>query len=168
LSDGKGNSSSTLTGSDGIVETVAIGKVNYWKDSTDGKWFKFAPDDTSAPKATNPTSDIKVDTVTDSAAKSTLSYKKLGKEKCGNLTCFKYQMIDSTKPNAIYYMWFDDQDYRMQHYYSKDDSGTMDIVMTYQAVTITAPSPTKDFNMGADAAALQQAAAAAEASSADQ
>jgi hypothetical protein len=37
----------------------------------------------------------------------------------------------------------------MQHYYYKDDSSSNDMVITYQAVKITAPSPTKDFSAAA-------------------
>jgi hypothetical protein len=157
LSDGKGNSSIVTTGSGGTAEFIVLDKVSYMKDSTDGKWFKFAPNESTAPKETNPTSDVKFDTATDTAAKSTLTYKKLGKEACGKLTCFKYQMIDSSQPNVIDYFWFDTKDYRLQHYYNKDANGsTSDMVITYQAVSITAPSPTKEFNAGVDTQALQQ------------
>lgn len=158
LSDGKGNSSMSGTTNGEKTEFILLNKVSYMKDQSDGVWMKFPANDTTVPKETtsNPTSSVKFDTAKDKAADSTITYKKLGKEKCGKLTCFKYQMIDSTKPNNIDYFWFDTKDYRMQHFYSKDENGTTDMVISYEAVSIKAPSPTKDFNLGTDAGAIQQ------------
>jgi hypothetical protein len=159
LSDGKGNTQMTSSISNQQSEAIFVNNVSYLKDTTDGKWIKFAANDTSAPKETNPTSDIKIDTKTENSD-SKVTYKKLGKEKCGNRTCLKYQVIDPAQPNATSYFWFDTKDYRMQRYYFKDDKGTSDMVITYISVKINAPSPTKDFSAGgmsqAEIEALQQ------------
>ena len=84
------------------------------------------------------------------------SIKKIGKEKCGKLSCLKYQIIDKTQPNAVQYFWFDAKEYRLQHYYLKAADSTTDLVLTYDSVKIDAPSPTKDFSSSVDVQALQQ------------
>jgi hypothetical protein len=161
-SDGKGNTSVTGDFGGQKSEMISFKNVTYTKDNTDGKWFKFDNKQSGAPKEedTNPTSDIKIDTKIDKETESKITYKKIGKEKCGKLTCFKYQVIDKENPNTTQYFWFDDEDYRMQRYFSQDATGSTDMVISYQAVKITAPSPTKEFSAGgmseAELQALQQ------------
>jgi outer membrane lipoprotein-sorting protein len=164
--DGKNNTSMTSS-QDGkeAVASISLNNTTYIKDETSGTWLKYPPADNSAPKTDNPTSDVKVDT-NDITEKNTVTYKSLGKEACDNLTCYKYQVIDSTHPNDQQFIWFDTKDYRMQHWYNKDDQGTTDMVITYKSVNIKAPSPVKDFSAqsNADLQAAQAAAAAAAAS----
>lgn len=147
-SDGKGNTSMKSTNGGETSEIINFEKVTYMKDNSDGQWIKFANNDTAAsPTELNPADGVDFTTTTkDETAESTISYKKLGSEKCGNLTCLKYQMIDSTKPNDINYFWFDTKDYRMHRWYSKDDNGTTDFTITYESVKISAPSPVKEFD----------------------
>lgn len=166
LSDGKGNTS--VVANTGGQETayMSVDKNTYMKDPSDGKWIKYPATDTTAPKSTSPASDIKFDTKSDGTpAKDTITYKKIGKEKCGNQTCLKYQMIDSSQPGTTTYIWFYTSNYRMARYSTKDATSSTDMTITYQAVKLTAPSPTKEFNTGADAQAIKaaqdQAAAAA-------
>jgi hypothetical protein len=159
-SDGKGNTSFSTSAAEGSFDTVSVNNITYMKDATDGKWWKYPASDTTAPKNDNPVSDLKIKKSDDKLAKDTYSYKKLGKEKCGKLTCLKYQIIDSTRPKATDYIWFDTKDYRMQRYSSTEGAETTDMVITYTNVKINVPSPTKDFSAGpsaADSAAIQQA-----------
>jgi outer membrane lipoprotein-sorting protein len=167
-SDGKGNTSLTATVNGTTTSFIQIGSTSYMKDNSDGQWFKFAPSDNNAPKPANPTTSITVGTTADESKNSTLSYKKLPKETCGKLTCFKYQMIDTANPGATTYFWFDDQHYQLQHYSTTDAKGSTDIVITYQPVTVTAPTPTKEFSSSFDEQALQAAQAAAAAASTQQ
>lgn len=158
LNDGKGNSQVTSQTDGQTTEFITLNNVSFMKDPADGQWWKFAANNSAAPKQENPVSDVKFNTMVDEAASTKVSYKKLGKEKCGNLTCFKYQMVLSDQSNDIYYVWFDDKDYRMQHSYTKDAQGTSDMVFEYTTVKISQPSPVKDFpaSAGVDPAALQQ------------
>jgi hypothetical protein len=152
LSDGTGNSRMTATVAGQANDFISLnGGVSYMKDQSDGKWLKFANKEAGkmTPEATSPTKSVKFDTAVDAAAAAKISYKKLGKEKCGNLTCFKYQMIDRTRPKTLDYFWFDTKEYRMQRFYSKGENSSTDMVITYQKVNISAPSPTKDFAPGA-------------------
>lgn len=146
--DGKNNSTMT-TKQDGkeTAAFISLNKDSYVKDEASGVWTKYSaqPSQTTPETNTNPSSDIKIDSkdITDN---NKTSYKNLGKEGCGKLTCFKYQVIDTTTPNTTQYIWFDDHDYQMRRWYSKDENGSNDMTLTYQAVNITAPSPVKEFN----------------------
>ena len=124
---------------------VALDGVSYVKDYSDGVWTKYTLDDSSVSSQTNVKDDFSVDEFTDDTADdSTVTYKKIGKEACGSLTCFKYQIIDSTAPDTEEFVWFDDDSYVMRRMSTKDSSGSFDMVITYGKVTISAPSPTKD------------------------
>src|SRR6185503_19808218 len=82
----------------------------------------------------------------DLTQKNTISYKSLGKEACGKLTCFKYQVFDKTQTASSQFVWFDTKDYRMQRYQMSDGKDTTDMTITYQTVKITQPSPVQDFS----------------------
>ena len=161
LSDGKGNSSISSVSAGGEADYITLAGTTYLKDQTDSTWWKFAPGSSSTPTTSNPTSGIKFDTsVAAGSTKPTVTYKKIDTEACGSQSCVKYQVIDPATPTTTEYVWFDTKDYRLQQFSSKDSSGSSnDAVFTYQNVTITAPTPTKDFSAssGVDSQALEQA-----------
>jgi outer membrane lipoprotein-sorting protein len=164
--DSKTNTSMTTTqGGKELMASISLNGTTYIKDEASNTWLKYPPADNSAPKTDNPTSDVKVDS-SDITEKNTVTYKALGKEACGNLTCYKYQVVDTTQPKSEQFIWFDTKDYRLQRWTSKDDQGTTDMTLTYKSVNIKAPSPVKDFSAqsSADLQAAQAAAAAAAAS----
>jgi len=161
-SDGKGNSEVKAGSGEQEFAVITVGGFIYTKDPTDGKWLKTPTSTTSADTDTkkNPTADLKFDTDSTDAA-SKITYKKIGKEKCGKLNCVKYQMIDSSTPATTTYIWFDTNDYRMQRYTSKDADGSSDMTISYQSVKISVPSPVKEASAdGGDQAAAAAAAAA--------
>ena len=159
-SEGKGNTEVKSGSGDQQFAVITVDGFMYTKDPTDGKWVKTATSSTSTDTDTekSPVSDIKFDTEAADAA-SKVTYKKIGKEKCGNLNCVKYQMIDSSTPATTTYVWFDTKDYRMQRFTSKDAEGSSDMTIAYKKVKITAPTPVKeaaaDSGTPADAAAIQ-------------
>jgi hypothetical protein len=168
-SDGRGNTSMSSTINGLTTSFILFDRTSYMKDNSDGSWYKFPRSDNNAPKPTNPNSAIAFAATADASASSNISYKKLGKEACGKLNCFKYQMIDKEAPGNITYFWFDDQDFQLQHYFAQDTRGTTDMIFSYQPVSIKAPTPTKDFSGGSfDEQALQAAQAAAAAGSTQQ
>ncbi len=154
------NNSSIVSRADGkeTAAYVSLDGDTYFKDESTGSWTKIAGDKTK-PTVTSPTSDIKIDT-TDLTAKNTTTYKYLSKEKCGSLNCFKYQIVDTAATGTTQYIWFDDKNYQMQRWYSKDANGSTDMSFTYKSIKISAPSPVSDTS-ASDAAALQAAQAAA-------
>jgi outer membrane lipoprotein-sorting protein len=71
-----------------------------------------------------------------------ITYKNLGTEACGNLTCYKYQVTTATAAGAKQYVWFDTTSYQLRRWqYSDSSTGTTDMAISYQPVTISQPSP---------------------------
>lgn len=156
-SDGKGNTAVKSIDGDQAYDVILLNDVSYMRDSSDGQWWKFGAT-SGVPKQSDFNKDFKLHDTFVGEQKDNYSYKKLGKEKCGKLNCFKYQLTDKSQPGATQYVWFDDKDYRMQRFYSKDKGAITELAVTYQKVTITEPSPVKEFNAGGtvDNEALQQ------------
>jgi outer membrane lipoprotein-sorting protein len=76
-----------------------------------------------------------------------VSFKYIGTEACGSLTCYKYQVTDSTTPSATQYVWFDNSSYKLRQWQYSDGSGnTTDMTVTYATVNITKPSPVEDLS----------------------
>jgi hypothetical protein len=139
-SDGKGNSSFATESSGQSYNTVMIGSTVYVKNAGSSTWVKYSSGTNAS--TTNPTSDLKTEfSDTSTPVEKRIQYKKLGTEKCGHLTCVKYQVIDPATPGTTNYVWFDTKDYRLQRWYGKDANSTNDFVITYTSVKITTPSP---------------------------
>ncbi|MDO8591939.1 MAG: hypothetical protein Q7R60_03405 [bacterium] len=143
-SDSKGNSSMVVkVNGQEQGNVVVFSGVTYSKDYTDGQWFKYAASDTSKPEALDLKKEfVKGDFKADNGQK--IDYVKAGTEKCGSLNCYKYQIKDPTKPTEEGFLWFDTKDYLMRRVTIKDSNNNADMTLSYSAVSISAPSPTKD------------------------
>ena len=143
--DSKQNSSMVMK--DGSTETAAfiiLDGHTYLKNEADGTWVK-----SDSSLAASPASDLKIDDTAKEAAlpeAQRVTYKKLGKEKCGNATCFKYQIIDpSQKDVKESLIWFGDKDYQLRKWSSTNNDGSSNVgEFNYTSVTISAPSPVTD------------------------
>lgn len=163
--DGKGNTASTVGSGAQAIQTVQIGNTSYIKQPGASTWLKYTAD-TSNPPATN---DIKTDfSNANTPAAQQIQYKSLGKEKCGSLTCYKYQLIDPSLPGTTSYVWFDTGEYRLQRWYSKGSDGTNDFTITYKAVTISTPSPVQDASASTGASGSTGTPSAADVQAAQQ
>ncbi|HSE61064.1 MAG TPA: hypothetical protein VLA88_02080 [Candidatus Saccharimonadales bacterium] len=136
----------TMTVNGAPYEIIAVGDYMYTKDFSDNKWWKQ-----QLPKAQEDT--IKGsynydfdEPTSDTPAPETKEpvYKKIGKEACGNLTCFKYEVLDPEQPNGKQTLWFDDKDYQLRRMRLENEGTVSDQTFAYSSVKITAPSPTKD------------------------
>ena len=150
--DGKGNTSLTSNAAGQELDSITLGTSTYIKDSSSGTWLKYTTDSTNSADSSNPANNIKFSS-SDITANNTISYKNLGNQACGKLTCYYYQVTDSSQKNATQYIWFDTKDYQLQHWYFKDANGTTDMTFTYQAQNITAPSPVQDASASTGASA---------------
>lgn len=141
-----------ITAVDGKEESnyISIGNTTYMKDYSDNKWWKSTVDtkDTSGSEKTDWKAEFEK-SVNDSADKTT--YKKISKEACGNLTCFKYQVIDPQNTESTEYIWFDTKNYSLRKTRSEAKGTVTETTFTYDGVNITEPSPTKDMTNPADA-----------------
>jgi hypothetical protein len=143
-SEGDDKSHVKLTG-EMDMEIVTIGDATYTK-AADGTWWKQTQ--TTSDESTNYNDDIKTafDEPSTTAEADKTSYKKLGKEKCGELNCFKYQVVDPADTANDSYLWFDDRDYQLRRTQtvSKDGKTNFDAIFSYDDVNIKEPSPVKE------------------------
>jgi hypothetical protein len=143
--DGKGNNSLSLTSNGTTINTVALDGHNYAQASAGGPWIDYGT--TASSTTTTPDTSL----TSFLGTLSTTTYKKLANEACGNLTCFKYQIVDKTNPSATQYVWFDNQQYLLRKYFESGLSGSDSLTMTiaYQSVNIAKPSPVQSLTSAA-------------------
>lgn len=68
-------------------------------------------------------------------------YKLIGKEACGDLTCFKYEASRDEGKETI---WFDDAEYKARKVLAKTADSTTEATFDYANTTVTAPSPARE------------------------
>ncbi len=124
-------------------EAITIGNTTYSKDTSDGKWWKqtFKPEDAEKYKGNLELDFSEPAGETAETAKTT--YKLIGKEACGNLECFKYQVIDEGA-DSTEYIWFDTKDYQLRKTLSESADGSTESTFSYDKVDISEPSPIKE------------------------
>lgn len=142
-SDGQGNSQTNMTSDGETYNYISFNGITYFQYETGGTWYTYG---SSSNDATEETSSIESGLDAMLSSLTTTTYTKVGQEACGNLTCLKYQIIDSDTPNSSYTVWFDTTDYMLRQFYQADENGELTMVVDYQAVTITAPSPVEDMS----------------------
>ena len=120
---------------------VQLDTTSYVKDYADGIWATYT-DPTYTPETNSIVYDFSSATSEDTVLFRD-NYLYVGSEACGSLTCLKYQVKDSERPNATAFLWFDNQSYLIQRYQSLDGTSQVETRYVYQPVTITAPSPVK-------------------------
>jgi hypothetical protein len=135
--DGKGNSSISSQAGNQTTNSIMIGNTTYVQNGD--SWIKYTA---AAPAVSNPAGELKLRFSSPSTPKDKrINYKKLGKEQCGDATCYKYQ-VSGPVTSGTTYIWINSGNYRLQRMTIKTSDGTDDISVTYGPVTITAPSPT--------------------------
>lgn len=147
---------------------IVIDKTTYTKDYADNKWFKFTPKPTDPNIIKEEESNNDFNTKADSTEDKT-TYKKIGTEACGKLTCFKYQVIDPANTDSIEYIYFDNKEYQLRKTRDELKDGTVaESTYDYSKVSISEPSPIKEGNPYDTSAASSAAAAAAAAAATSQ
>jgi outer membrane lipoprotein-sorting protein len=122
-------------------ETISIGNTLYTKDSERNMWYK----QTSAESSSFFNFDAsKIGNSDEIKGKPT--YKKVGKEKCGALTCFKYQVSSPTDRNTKFFLWFDDKDYQLRKQTIESPEAKSTVTFNYDKVTIEEPSPYEELD----------------------
>lgn len=127
--------------------TITIGDTTYTKDFSDNKWWKQTVKKEELKEKLGDDFDFDFSESTEEADKT--EYKKEGKEACGNMQCFKYQIVESGSSDTKQYLWFDDREYMMRKMRVEDNEGNItESEFAYTGVNISAPSPTKEAKEG--------------------
>jgi outer membrane lipoprotein-sorting protein len=123
---------------------ISIGDTTYTLDYNDNKWWKYTvnPQDTSTSTTENMQEQFSFD---EQSAQDNTKYTFVTKEVCGDLQCFKYEIVSPDTADMKQFMWFDDRDYLMRKMTVQTGNGeTNESVFSYNKVTITEPSPVKE------------------------
>lgn len=137
--DGNTRMSSSQNGEESYA-AITIGNSSYVKNVEANNWMKY----TSEPDtpSTNPVPDFSDEIAIDPEVKpDTSTVTAEGKEACGNLTCFKYKVSDTTTPDEFATFWFDDKDYKLRKMETTSSEGTVVWTVEYEVAPITEPSP---------------------------
>lgn len=143
-----GDNSHVVTSANGTesYNVITIGNTTYTKDQSDGSWWKQT---TTPTETTTSTKDLSFDSEsTVEETEDTSVYKLIGKEACGNLTCFKYELTDTATPGSKQTIWFDTKDYLLRRWMSEDSTGSSDSIYSYENISVDAPSPVKELSEG--------------------
>lgn len=125
---------------------ISIGDTSYTKDYSDEKWWKTV---TKAVTTDTKTTDIKNEFNFDSKeVEDKTTYTANGKESCGDKTCFKYEVVNPDVTDSTEFILFDDREYRLRKTISTSKGTSSESTFSYDNVTISAPSPTKDAGDG--------------------
>lgn len=127
-------------------EIIMIGEFTTYTKAPNGTWWKQTREPSDAPVDTEltptDTTDFEEPT-TDETADPTI-YKALGKEACGTLTCFKYQVVDKSSEGTTQYIWFDTKDYQLRRTTYASDGMSSDTTFSYDKVSVKAPGSFKE------------------------
>lgn len=105
-------------------EMIVIDTATYTK-AANGTWWKQTtkPEETAKYTDNFKYDDPKESETSGSEVKTT--YKNLGSETCGSLTCHKYQVVNSNQPEDKEYIWFDTKDFQLRKTRSETKDGTV-------------------------------------------
>jgi hypothetical protein len=128
-----------------LMNMITIGKTNYTKDYSDNKWWKQVQKEIKNEYVDDMKLDFDEDTKEGQKPEQKTQYKQVGKEACGNLQCFKYEVMDPGVTESQEFILFDDKEYRLRKNISiAKDGSRYESEISYSGVSIKEPSPTKD------------------------
>jgi hypothetical protein len=141
--DGKGNTDLTGSGGGSVIDAITLNGNSYIQNDGSGPWIEY-PSGTSTP-STNPTSNMDI-----GVGSIGITFKNLGTQACGSLTCYKYQVFDSATPSVTQYALFDSSSYRLREWQYTDGANSTTMTVSYGAVNITAPSPVESLSQATE------------------
>lgn len=136
--DGNGNTDLSGSSNGQAINAISLDGTEYVQASGSGPWIAY-PSGTSAP-TTSPTTNLNL------GFGNGITFKSMGTAACGSMTCFKYQISDTTTPSATQYVFFDNSSYKLREWQYTSGTTNTDMTITYQAVSITKPSPVESLS----------------------
>jgi outer membrane lipoprotein-sorting protein len=122
------NSHSNMLG----FESITYDGNTYMKDDS-GAWVKY-------PKSESTEEDDSFTDSLDFSDEEASWYTKIGKEPCGDKTCFHYSYKDPNDATNNAEFWFDDEDYKIRKITSTSaEGGSMEMLITYGNAEVSPP-----------------------------
>jgi cytoskeletal protein RodZ len=127
-------------------EVIRIGDKTTYTKTPDGTWWKFTETNDTL-RQYLPSAEAALPEPTANNA-DTVTYKALGKEACGALQCFKYELTTSTEKGTVITLWFDEAAHVLRRTVTTNAASTYDASYVFAPVDIAVPSPVKDLKKG--------------------
>jgi hypothetical protein len=146
--DGKGNREITYTSSAGKLSMIVLDGSEYIQSGSDTTWLEYSGSNiSSATPVPDPTSNFNLSFSSTELAK--YSFAKEGTVACGRLSCVKYKVNIVASPAITQYVYFDTSSYLLRQWTYNDPATGVSVNsnLSYQAVTITKPSPVQQVSI---------------------
>lgn len=144
VSGSKDGNTQMVINSDGkkVANIVVFNGTTYAENLADSSWLQYAPTAASKPDVFDLKKEIGKDGFKGDKGQKFV-YKNLGKVACGNMSCYKYQIIDTQNTATQTFLLFDDLQFLIRSLTTSDNSGSSEMTMSYEGVSIVQPAPVK-------------------------
>jgi hypothetical protein len=116
------------------METISYNGDTFIKDAS-GSWVKYPKSEDTEDTTESYTEDLEF------SDEEASNFTKVGKEACGDLTCFHYSYKDPEDAENNAEFWFDDDDYKIRKVTSTSpEGGNLVMVITYGNAKVSAPA----------------------------
>lgn len=128
----------------GGYEVISIGNTIYTKAG--GTWWKETVNnqETTPSGSDSQAADEKSKDLPDEPT----NYTRVGKEACGDLQCYKYEIKDPYVPDVQQFVWFDDQEHRLRKLSFVTVDNVTEQIFEYTDIDIREPSESQDIPPG--------------------
>jgi len=143
----RGNDMEVNSYKDGQLESAMISfeGITYFKDLKDGAWYSM---DNTLENMSDPKESLVEIQATYNEDNLNMQIKKVGSEACVNLTCDKYEIIDSMgEDSSKSYVWIDTKEHLARKMEFVFEGGSNVMEYKYETVQINKPSPIKEMPM---------------------
>jgi hypothetical protein len=136
-----GPNSEFISSTNNIEEThiVDIGREKYIKNISQGSWTKMSAEENRAGNEARKLGRNLSFTDDDANLKTNINFLFIGKEKCNELTCFKYKIKTHDRIEVSDYIWFDDTYFYLRKTQTTSENSTNERTFDYKLVEITSP-----------------------------
>ncbi|AKM81212.1 MAG: hypothetical protein UT13_C0001G0251 [Candidatus Pacebacteria bacterium GW2011_GWF2_38_9] len=132
---------------DGQLESsmISFGGVTYFEDLEDNSWYQVGD---AEGNFSDPKESLVEIQATYNEDNLDMQIKKVGSEACGNLTCDKYEIIDTMgEDGSTSYVWIDTKEHLARRMEFSFEGGSNVMEYKYEAVQINKPAPIKEMPM---------------------
>jgi hypothetical protein len=123
---------------------IMLDADGYVRDRNNGDWAHYH-DDSFAPTDSTATIEKFDFTKADSEDVKEFrdNYRRVGEESCGDLECYKYEIVLKDDEDSKILLWFDKNEYLLRRYQTQETASSTNTQYSYEPVSITAPSPVR-------------------------
>ena len=123
-----------------VANLVVFNGTTFTENLADSSWLQYAPTAASKPDVFDLKKEIGKDGFKGDKGQKFI-YKNLGKVTCDTMSCYKYQLIDTQNTATQTFLLFDDLQFLLRSLTTSDNSGTSEMTMSYEGVSIVQPAP---------------------------